>query len=214
VTLPSEPPYAHQGQLLRLFDRSGQLGQQGPLIALQVMTQVTEALEERHLAQAEQLCRQAATTPLARMIQSGLQRYGRPRTEIRETLEEVGALQTPQLEQHLPILGTIAHLSPLLGLLGTVAGLVRCFQVIQEKTTTAYPVNPGDLAGGIWESLLTTVFGLLVAIPAYALYNYLAVRVNQLVNQMEASAVKLVDLLSGQQAAPLQDREPSHALKA
>ncbi len=174
---------------------------------------VTKRLEDRELAQAERLCDQTPTTPLARMVKSGIQKYGRPRNEIRETLEETGASGVPLLEQHLPILGTIAHMTPLLGLLGTVLGLVRCFQVIQEKATTTYPVNPGDLAGGIWEALLTTVFGLFVAIPAYAMYNYLVYRVNHLVVQMETSAIQLVDLLSGQPVVKSETQKPPHALK-
>lgn len=178
-----------------------------------LLARVTKRLEDRELAQAERLCDQTPTTPLARMVKSGIQKYGRPRNEIRETLEETGASGVPLLEQHLPILGTIAHMTPLLGLLGTVLGLVRCFQVIQEKATTTYPVNPGDLAGGIWEALLTTVFGLFVAIPAYAMYNYLVYRVNHLVVQMESSAIQLVDLLSGQPAVKSETQKPPHALK-
>ncbi len=178
-----------------------------------LLADVTKRLEDRELAQAERLCDQTPTTPLARMVKSGIHKSGRPRNEIRETLEETGASGVPLLEQHLPILGTIAHMTPLLGLLGTVLGLVRCFQVIQEKATTTYPVNPGDLAGGIWEALLTTVFGLFVAIPAYAMYNYLVYRVNHLVVQMESSAIQLVDLLSGQPAVKSETQKPPHALK-
>lgn len=178
-----------------------------------LLARVTKRLEDRELAQAERLCDQTPTTPLARMVKSGIQKYGRPRNEIRETLEETGASGVPLLEQHLPILGTIAHMTPLLGLLGTVLGLVRCFQVIQEKATTTYPVHPGDLAGGIWEALLTTIFGLFVAIPAYAMYNYLVYRVNHLVVQMESSSTQLVDLLSGQPVVKSETQNPHHALK-
>jgi len=82
--------------------------------------------------------------------------------------------------------------------LGTVTGLVHCFQVIQEKASTVNPVGPGDLAGGIWEALLTTVFGLTVAIPAYAIYNYLVYRINGLTHQLEVSASSFIDLLAGE----------------
>lgn len=165
----------------------------------QLFQQVSQAIRDRRPAEARRLCEETSS-PLARLLGAGLRRHDRPRTEIREALEQAGALEFPALERHLPILGTVAHLAPLLGLLGTVTGLVRCFQTIQEKASALYPVQPGDLAGGIWEALLTTVFGLGVAIPAYALYNYLVYRVNRLVTQMEVWAGGLADLLSDEAA--------------
>ncbi|PIQ82064.1 MAG: hypothetical protein COV76_05605 [Candidatus Omnitrophica bacterium CG11_big_fil_rev_8_21_14_0_20_64_10] len=116
---------------------------------------------------------------------------------MEEQLEEAVLAETPGLTGPLPALGTIAHLSPLLGLLGTVTGLVKSFQTIQLKAVSAAPVNPADLAGGIWEALLTTVFGLAVAIPAYALYNYFAHRVNLLNRQMEGAIAPLARTLAG-----------------
>jgi biopolymer transport protein ExbB len=77
-----------------------------------------------------------------------------------------------------------------------VTGLVRCFQIIQEKSSAMNPINPGDLAGGIWEALLTTVAGLTVAIPTIVIYNYFVHRVETFVNEMERSAVQLLDVLS------------------
>ena len=159
-------------------------------------TDVAHAIQSRQLAQVERLCDQNPG-PLSAMVKAGVRRYGRPREEILETVEEAAAVEVLELERNIPLLGTIAHLSPLLGLLGTVTGLVRCFQVIQEKATTVNPVNPGDLAGGIWEALLTTVFGLLVAIPAYGMYNYLAYRINRLSNHLQVAATRLAALLAG-----------------
>ena len=92
-------------------------------------------------------------------------------------------------------LSDIAVIAPLLGLLGTVTGMVAAFQVIQSKSSSVAPVNPGDLAGGIWEALLTTVFGLCVAIPTFVAYNYLVSRVDGFVLDMERSATDLVNLL-------------------
>ena len=81
-------------------------------------------------------------------------------------------------------------------LLGTVSGMIKAFQVIQEKALTGTPVNPGDLSGGIWEALLATLAGLAVAIPTYVAYNYLVNHVDNLVYDMERSATDLVNLLS------------------
>jgi biopolymer transport protein ExbB len=104
--------------------------------------------------------------------------------------------EVPRLEKNLNALATIAHISPLLGLLGTVTGMLRCFQIIQQKATTLNPVNPGDLAGGIWEALITTVAGLIVAIPTYVAYNYLVNQADNLVLDMETAATELINILS------------------
>jgi biopolymer transport protein ExbB len=97
--------------------------------------------------------------------------------------------------------------APLLGLLGTVTGLVRCFQVIQEKATTVNPISPGDLAGGIWEALLTTVFGLVVAIPAYAAYNILAHRINGFVSRLQGRTAELVNLLTPAPSTSFEEKD-------
>jgi biopolymer transport protein ExbB len=99
----------------------------------------------------------------------------------------------PALERYLGILATVATIAPLLGLLGTVTGLIRAFMVIQMKSGL---VNPSDLAGGIWEALITTVAGLAVAIPTYVAYNYYVNRVNSLITEMEKGASRLLQLLS------------------
>jgi len=93
------------------------------------------------------------------------------------------------------VLATLTHIAPLLGLLGTVTGMVNAFQVIENKASAMNPVNPGDLAGGIWEALLTMVFGLCVAIPATVAYNYLTSRVDGFVLDMERSATDLLNIL-------------------
>lgn len=163
--------------------------------AARLLEQMKPDLRAGRLLKAKQLC-EMNPSPMARMFQAALARYGRPPAEIRERLEEAGSREIPHLERYIPLLGTIAHVAPLMGLLGTVTGLIRCFQTIQEKATSVNPVNPGDLAGGIWEALLTTVFGLIVAIPAYTLYNYLAHRANGLIHELEAHSSELLDFLT------------------
>ncbi len=112
---------------------------------------------------------------------------------IREAIEDAGIHEVPRLEKNLVVLATIAHISPLLGLLGTVVGMIRAFMTIEEMEGV---VNPSHLAGGIWEALLTTAFGLLVAILAYVAYNFLVARVGKIVLDMETSATEVVNLLS------------------
>lgn len=159
------------------------------------MDEITNILKRNKIIEAIEMCN-ATPGPIAHIIKAGILKHDRSKPEIKEAVEEAANLEIPRLEKHLPVLATIAHIAPLLGLLGTVTGMIRSFQVIQEKALSAVPVNPGDLAGGIWEALLATVAGLAVAIPTYVAYNYLTSQVNTLVYDMERSATDLVNLLS------------------
>lgn len=136
--------------------------------------------------------------PIASIIRAGILKHDKSRQEIKEAMEEVALNEVPRLEKNLNILATIAHISPLLGLLGTVTGMVKAFQVIQEKAGALAPVSPGDLAGGIWEALLTTVGGLSVAIPAIVAYNFLVAQVDSFIVNMERAAVELMRILKGE----------------
>lgn len=145
------------------------------------------AVERRQWKEAQSLC-DTWQGPVARVVLAGLGvRDGSPQ-EIDEAMEAAAHEELPAVEQHLRWLSTLAQVSTLLGLLGTVTGLVRAFQVIQTKSIGGNPVSPGDLAGGVWEALLTTVAGLTVAIPTILAYNYLASRVGEVQFQMEKAA--------------------------
>ena len=156
--------------------------------------QIARSVKRNRIMDAIDLC-EKTPGPIPAILKEGLLKHDRPRVEIRETIEDAALHEVPLLERNLPVLATIAHISPLLGLLGTVTGMVQAFQVIQEKSSAVAPVNPGDLAGGIWEALLTTVFGLCVAIPAYVAYNYLTSRIDRFVLEMEKSATDLMNTL-------------------
>lgn len=159
------------------------------------MDNVTAVLKRNKIIEAIEMCN-ATPGPIAHIVKAGILKHDRSKPEIKEAVEEAAQMEIPRLEKHLPILATIAHIAPLLGLLGTVSGMIKSFQVIQQKAMMAVPVNPGDLAGGIWEALLATIAGLSVAIPTYVAYNYLASQVDALVYEMEVSATDLVNLLS------------------
>jgi biopolymer transport protein ExbB len=128
-------------------------------------------------------------------MKAGLLKYGSPREEIKETMEDVSLFEIPKLERRLNALATIAHVTPLLGLLGTVTGMTGSFHTIQVRSTSLNPVTPGDLAGSIWEALLTTVAGLIVAIPTFVAYNYCVSQVNSHVLEMERAATELLNFL-------------------
>jgi biopolymer transport protein ExbB len=137
----------------------------------------------------------ASPSPVAKILKAGILKFGCIRDEIKEAMEDVSLFEIPKLERRLTALATIAHIAPLLGLLGTVTGLTASFHTIELRAASLNPVSPGDLAGGIWEALLTTVAGLAVAIPTYVAYNYCVSRVNHFVHEMERAATELVDFL-------------------
>lgn len=156
---------------------------------------VLEKIKQHKIKEAIADCG-ATASPIGQILKAGILKAGRSRQEIKEAIEDASLYEIPLLERNLSTLATVAHIAPLLGLLGTVTGMVRCFQTIQMKTTSAHPVSPGDLAGGIWEALLTTVLGLIVAIPAFIAYNYLVNKVNGIILEMEKAATELVNLLT------------------
>ena len=158
----------------------------------QFMETIRALIRKDDIGQAIDLCRRTPG-PVAHIPSAGLARHTRDRLEIKEAIEDAGVHEVPRLEKNLVVLATVAHVSPLLGLLGTVVGMIRAFMTIQEMKGM---VNPSDLAGGIWEALLTTAFGLVVAIMAYVAYNYLVAKVGKMILDMETSATEVVNLLS------------------
>jgi biopolymer transport protein ExbB len=135
----------------------------------------------------------AANSPMGRVLAAGLANRHQSREVLKETVQDTGRHVVHELERYLNSLGTIAAVTPLLGLLGTVIGMVKVFTAI----TTAGVGNPAALAGGISEALITTAAGLSVAIPSLIAYRYLRGQVDALVVEMEKEAMKLVDALHG-----------------
>jgi len=131
-------------------------------------------------------------TPISRIIKRGLERLGRPITDIQEAVQAAGKHEAYELEKRTDILASIATIAPMLGFLGTVTGMIKAFQQIQNLQGN---VNPSVLAEGIWEALITTAAGLVVGIIAAFAYNFLINRINRLVNDMERSATDFIDLL-------------------
>ncbi|WP_022834421.1 MotA/TolQ/ExbB proton channel family protein [Salisaeta longa] len=130
--------------------------------------------------------------PITRIIGHGLDRLGRPIAEIQDAVQAAGRHETFALEKRTNMLASIASTAPMLGFLGTVLGMIRAFREIQNLQGN---VNPSVLAGGIWEALITTAFGLLVGIVAQLAYNYLIGHIHRLTNDMERSATDFIDLL-------------------
>lgn len=148
----------------------------------------------RHQNFAEALHESAGTPgPVARVIHSAVLRHGASRAELREVVQEAGQLEVPKLERFLGVLATIAFLAPLLGLLGTVAGMIDAFGTIASNGGYA---SVTELSRGIYKSLLTTAAGLVVATPTYVAYAYLSSRVRQMMYDMERAGIEVVHMLT------------------
>ena len=134
-----------------------------------------------------------AGSPLGRVLAAGLANRHRDRDSMKEGIEEVGRHVVFELGRYINVLGTIASIGPLLGLLGTVLGMIRIFSAVTKQGVS----DPSILAGGIAEALITTASGLVVAIPALVFYRYFNRRIEGFVVGMEGEALKLVEALHG-----------------
>jgi len=153
-----------------------------------ITAQVQKLIEDDRL-DPKHLQRLYRSSPLGQIIATGLANRHRGRDIVKEGIEDCGRHVVHELERYLGTLGTIASISPLLGLLGTVIGMIKVFAAIMANGVG----NPGALAGGISEALITTAAGLSVAIPALIGYRYLRGRVDALVVQMEKEAMKFLE---------------------
>ncbi len=161
---------------------------------VQLKKRVFNYIKENKIKEAVLLC-DSSRSPVAKILKAGAIKFGFSRESIKENMEDASLFEIPKLESRLGALATIAHISPLLGLLGTVTGMTASFHTIQVRAASMNPVTPGDLAGGIGEALLTTVAGLIVAIPTFVAYNYCVSRINHFVLEMERSATELVNFM-------------------
>jgi biopolymer transport protein ExbB len=160
------------------------------VLPLEFVCDVEELIRKGSIPDAIMRCQQNRSS-IARILLVGIKNFGRRREVIKEYLEEVGRQESAALERFVEALGTIAGVSTLLGLLGTISGMIKIFSVISTQAV----VNPGSLAGGISEALITTYAGLTVAIPTIVMYKYLQSKANALIREMEEHSIRVVDLL-------------------
>jgi biopolymer transport protein ExbB len=160
--------------------------------SIEFLNGVRTVLKRDNVVEALSIC-DATPGPVARLVKTAVlnRDYGRER--VREALEEAGLAEVPRLEEKLGLLATIAQLTPLLGLLGTLLGFIKIFRNMEAAGLTA---NVGMLSQGVWEALICAAAGLAVAIPAHAGYNYLVNRVNEIVLDMEKAANEIVNIVS------------------
>jgi biopolymer transport protein ExbB len=168
---------------------------------LDFVERVRALIRANKISEALVLCQRNASS-MAMVLSVGLIRADQPRDQIKEAVEERGRIEAGRLDRFIEGLGTIAAIAPLLGLLGTVLGMIDVFKEVDATTQAGgMGVNPGALASGIWKALITTAAGLAVAIPTFVGYKYLTTRINRLILDMEEGATELVELLNGEPPA-------------
>ncbi|MEA3365893.1 MAG: MotA/TolQ/ExbB proton channel family protein [Candidatus Hydrogenedentes bacterium] len=156
------------------------------------MDTMRQVLRQNRMQDAVEICDEV-DVPIARIMRAGILKYNRTKEDIREAIEDAGHLEIPRLERYLSALATCASIAPLLGLLGTVTGMIKAFAQIQALKGQ---VNPSDLAEGISNALVTTAAGLTIAIPTMIAYNYFVTRVENMTLEMEISSSELIELLT------------------
>lgn len=156
------------------------------------MNKIRDKISDGNIGAALDLCRRN-NSPIARMVEKGIERIGRPMPEIQNAIENQANLEVSKLGVGLPYLAMISGGAPMIGFLGTVIGLVQAFMKMESMGGT---VDISVLAGGMYVAMLTTVGGLIVGIPAYFGYNYLVARIDRLVFQMEANSIAFMDILN------------------
>lgn len=155
------------------------------------LSKVKEMVVNGDLHGAKALCEETET-PTARMIEKGLSRIGHSLKDIEVAVENVGKIEVNKLSKSLSAMATISGAAPMVGFLGTVIGMINAFISIATQDGT---VTPKDLAGGIYEAMITTAAGLSVGIVAYMGYNYLTAKLQKIIHNMEYSSVEFMDLL-------------------
>lgn len=156
------------------------------------MANIKSSIQQGNVDSALTTCR-ATQGPLARMIEKGLMRIGRPLNDINAAVENVGKQEIARLERGLPILATVAGGAPMIGFLGTVMGMVRAFF---DMANAGNNIDVQLLSSGIYTAMVTTVGGLIVGIIAYFGYNIVVSRVGTLVSQLESRSTEFMDLLN------------------
>jgi biopolymer transport protein ExbB len=154
-------------------------------------------IEKKKYSEAIVLCQENGS-PIAMVLSVGVKHINQPRSIVRESIEDTGRHESAHLERYINVIGIVASISPLLGLLGTVTGMIRVFQKVVTSAKFG-AVDPSRLASGIWEALLTTAAGLAVGIPALVGYRYLLSKVQTLALEMEKSSLKFIEIISNKE---------------
>ncbi|MBK7853971.1 MAG: MotA/TolQ/ExbB proton channel family protein [Bacteroidetes bacterium] len=154
------------------------------------INQIKDFVHHGNIDAAKSLCKNT-DTPVARMIDKGLSRLGKPIREIESSIENQGKLEIYKMERNISFLGTIAGIAPMFGFLGTIFGVIKIFYQISLENS----LQIDTISGGLYVKMITSAAGLLIGIFAYIMYHYIIHMIDRVVNKMEINAVEFIDLL-------------------
>ena len=157
------------------------------------MNRIRDYISEGNIGAAIDLCRRT-DSPIARMVEKGIERIGRPMGDIQNSIENVANVEVAKLETGLPWLASISGGAPMIGFLGTVVGMVQVF--IDMSANSSGGIEIQQLSAGMYVAMVTTIGGLIVGIPAYFAHNYLVARIEKLIFRMEATTIAFMDILN------------------
>ncbi|MBO7603661.1 MAG: MotA/TolQ/ExbB proton channel family protein [Bacteroidales bacterium] len=178
-----------------IFGKKWWMIRQASKIDKDFMMDIKDYIHDGKIKSAKTLCSKF-DTPVARMVESGIERMGKPLGDIQTAIENVGNVEVARLEKGLPYLAMIAGGAPMIGFLGTVMGMVQAFFNMSQAGNN---IDITLLSSGIYTAMITTVGGLIVGIIAYFGYNWLTSKVSNVVFQMESSTIEFMDLLEDPQ---------------
>jgi biopolymer transport protein ExbB len=157
---------------------------------------IRTVLKRDNVVEAVSIC-DATPGPVPRLVKAAILNRDKGRERVREAVEEAGLVEVPRLEEKLNLIATIAQISPLLGLFGTVVGFIKVFELLQSEGAYGHIFGGEDsLAYGVWQALICAAAGIAVAIPTHAGYNYLVSRVNKIILDMERAAAEIVNVVT------------------
>ncbi|MDR3678374.1 MAG: MotA/TolQ/ExbB proton channel family protein [Flavipsychrobacter sp.] len=159
------------------------------LVDANFMFRIREQVTAGNLVAAKAQCKNEGT-PVARMIEKGISRIGKPIDQIEKAMENTGKLEVYQMEKNLSILSTLAGIAPMFGFLGTIAGMIILFFNVQHEGFSLETI-----AGGIYTKMVTSAVGLIIGLLSYVAYNYLSAQINKNVYRMEAASAEFLDIL-------------------
>ena len=153
------------------------------------LTKIRAALRNKNVKEAVKIC-ETFKGPIASILKTGLMKYGDPKDEIEKTMENAAMHEIARLERGLAVLSVISNLAPILGFLGTVTGMIQSFDALAQLN------DPGAVAKGISQALITTAGGLIVSVPMLLAYSYFTTRVNSFIREIESASAVLMESFS------------------
>lgn len=163
--------------------------QRAKINTAEFLTKIRAALKNKNVKEAVKIC-ETFKGPIASILKTGLMKYGSPKEEIEKIMENAAMHEIARLERGLPVLSTISNLAPIIGFLGTVTGMIRSFDALAKLN------DPGMVAQGISQALITTAGGLIVSVPTLLAYTYFTTRVNSFIREIESASAVLMEAFS------------------